>query len=152
MPKRSAGLLLYRGGDELEVLIVHPGGPFWSRKDDGAWSIPKGEYDADEDAWVAACREFAEEMGTAAPDGPRYELGEVRQSGAKVVTAYAVNADFDTAGVRSNTVTVEWPRGSGRMLEFPEIDRAQWVSVDVARIKLVKGQVPLLDRLCERMG
>ena len=148
MPKRSAGLLLYRGGgDGIEVLIAHPGGPFWARKDDGAWSIPKGEYAADEDPWQAARREFAEELGRPAPDGPRVELGDVRQSGGKIVTAFAVHADFDIADARSNTVEMEWPRGSGRMLEFPEIDRVEWVGEAVARVKLLKGQVPLLDRL-----
>ncbi len=109
------------------MLIAHPGGPFWARKDDGAWSIPKGEYDADEDPWQAARREFAEELGSPAPDGPRVELGEVRQSGGKIVTAFAVQADLDLTDARSNTVELEWPRGSGRMLEFPEIDRVEWV-------------------------
>ena len=153
MPKRSAGLLLYRGaGPDLEVLLVHPGGPFWARKDDGAWSIPKGEYDADEDPWQAAQREFAEEMGSAAPVGPHRELGEVRQSGGKIVTGFAVRADFDVTDIRSNTVELEWPRGSGRLLRFPEVDRAEWFPVDQARRKMLNGQLPLLDRLCESAG
>ncbi len=148
MPKRSAGLLLYRrGADGVEVLIAHPGGPFWARKDDGAWSIPKGEHGADEDPWQAARREFAEELGRPAPDGPRFALGEIRQSGGKVVTAFAVQADFDPADARSNTVELEWPRGSGRVIEFPEIDRVQWVDDAVARVKLLRSQVPFLDRL-----
>ena len=131
--KRSAGLLLYRrSGTEVEVLIAHPGGPFWARKDDGAWSIPKGEYDVGEDPWQAATREFAEELGLAPPDGERIELGDVRQSGGKVVTAFAVRADLDVSGARSNTVEMEWPRGSGRTLEFPEIDRVDWVAKGAA--------------------
>lgn len=144
---------LHRGaGADLEVLLVHPGGPFWPRKDDGARSIPEGEYDADEHPWNATLREFAGEMGTAAPDGPRRELGAVRQSGGKVVTGFAVEADFDPADIRSNTVDMEWPRGSGRRLQFPEVDRAEWFGVDQARRKLLKGQLPLLDRLCEDIG
>jgi predicted NUDIX family NTP pyrophosphohydrolase len=151
MPKRSAGLLLYRGEGDIEVLIAHPGGPFWARKDDGAWSIPKGEYDADEDPWLAAQREFAEEMGRLAPAGPRFDLGDIRQAGGKTVTAFAVRADFDAAGARSNIVEMEWPRGSGRRQTFPEVDRVAWVSVDVARVKVLKGQVPFLDRLLEHL-
>jgi len=153
MPKRSAGLLLYRcAEDGLEVLIAHPGGPFWARKDAGAWSIPKGEYDADEDPWQAAQREFAEELGRPAPQGPRIELGDIRQSGGKVVTAFAVRAEFDVTDCRCNSVVLEWPRGSGRMLEFPEVDRVAWVSESEARVKLIKGQLPLLDRLRERLA
>jgi predicted NUDIX family NTP pyrophosphohydrolase len=148
MPKRSAGLLLYRDGvDRLEVLIAHPGGPFWARKDDGAWSIPKGEYVADEDPWCAAQREFTEEVGLPVPSGVRVDLGEVRQSGGKYVRAFAVCADLDVVAAQCNTVEMEWPRGSGRMLEFPEVDRVEWFPVQQARDKLLKSQVPFLDRL-----
>lgn len=147
MPKTSAALLLYRHQPALEVLIAHMGGPFWARKDAGAWSIPKGEYSAGEEPLDAAQREFAEEMGSPAPAGSVVPLGSVKQSGGKVVTAFALEGDFDLAGFRSNTFAMEWPRGSGRMQDFPEVDRAEWVSVDVAREKLVKGQVPVLDAL-----
>jgi predicted NUDIX family NTP pyrophosphohydrolase len=148
MPKRSAGLLLYRvGGDGLQVLIAHPGGPFWARKDDGAWSIPKGEYEVDEDPWDAAQREFREELGVPVPAGTRVDLGEVRQSGGKYVRAFAVHADLDIDAAQSNTVEMEWPRGSGRLLEFPEVDRVEWFPVQQARDKLLKGQLPFLDRL-----
>jgi predicted NUDIX family NTP pyrophosphohydrolase len=153
MPKTSAALLLYRHGtDGLEVLIAHMGGPFWARKDAGAWSIPKGEYTDGEEPLAAARREFAEEMGSAPPDGEVVPLGTVKQSGGKSVTTFAVEGDFDLAGFRSNTFELEWPRGSGRMQEFPEVDRAAWVSVDVAREKLVKGQVPVLDALLAHIG
>ena len=152
MPRRSAGLLLYRGApDALEVLIVHPGGPFWARKDDGAWSIPKGEYAPDEDPWRAATREFAEELGLPPPDGERIELGEIRQSGGKVVIAFAVGADLDVTETRSNTVELEWPRGSGRIREFPEVDRVEWVSLGTARVKLLAAQTAFLDRLCAQL-
>ena len=152
MPKRSAGLLLYRGsGADLEVLIVHPGGPFWAHRDDGVWSIPKGEYTAGENPWQAAQREFSEELGLPVPDGVRIDLGEVRQSSGKIVTAFSVNADLDIAGAQSNTVEMEWPRRSGRIRRFPEIDRAAWVTIEVARIKLLPGQQPILDRLLENL-
>jgi predicted NUDIX family NTP pyrophosphohydrolase len=149
MPRRSAGLLLYRraASGEIEVMLGHMGGPFWARKDEGAWSIPKGEYGQDEDPLAAAKREFEEEIGQPAPDGPLLSLGEVRQAGGKVVTAWALEADMDVSEIESNTFTVEWPRGSGRSQEFPEVDRATWLAVGVARVKLVKGQVPLLDAL-----
>jgi predicted NUDIX family NTP pyrophosphohydrolase len=148
MPKLSAGLLLYRVDDGVvEVLIAHPGGPFWARKDAGAWSIPKGEYDIGEEPWAAAQREFGEELGLPVPAGPRIDLGEVRQTGGKVVTAFAVNADLDVVEARSNTFELEWPKGSGQMREYPEVDRVAWVPVGTARIKLLKGQVPLLDVL-----
>jgi predicted NUDIX family NTP pyrophosphohydrolase len=148
MPKLSAGLMLYRIVDGVvEVLIAHPGGPFWARKDDGSWSIPKGEYDIDEEPWEAAQREFGEELGLPAPVGPRIDLGEVRQTGGKIVTAFAVNADLDVDDARSNTFELEWPKGSGRIREYPEVDRVAWVPVGTARVKLLKGQVPLLDVL-----
>ncbi|GAB1510121.1 NUDIX domain-containing protein [Actinophytocola sp. KF-1] len=153
MPKTSAAFLVYRRGtDGLEVLIAHMGGPFWARKDAGAWSIPKGEYTDDEEPLAAARREFAEEMGSAPPDGEVVPLGVVKQSGGKSVTTFAVEGDFDLAGFRSNTFELEWPRGSGRVREFPEVDRAAWVPVEVAREKLVKGQVPVLDALLAHVG
>jgi predicted NUDIX family NTP pyrophosphohydrolase len=148
VPVLSAGLLLYRvRGDALEVLIGHPGGPFWARKDDGAWSIPKGEYASGEDPWEAARREFAEEVGCPAPDGPRLDLGTVKQPSGKMLTVFAVAADLDVSEFRSNTFTLEWPKGSGRLQEFPELDRVAWLGVPEARIKLLKGQQPFLDRL-----
>lgn len=146
--KLSAGVLLYRfAGTDVEVLIAHPGGPFWARKDAGVWSIPKGEYAAGEDPWAAAQREFTEELGAAPPAGPRIDLTPVRQAGGKLVTAFAVRADFDVTAAVSNTFTVELPKGSGRFVEFPEIDRVAWVSVATARAKLLSGQRPLLDQL-----
>ncbi|OBK20630.1 NTP pyrophosphohydrolase [Mycobacterium asiaticum] len=148
MPKLSAGVLLYRTRDGVvEVLIAHPGGPFWARKDDGAWSIPKGEYAEADDPWTAAQREFGEELGLAVPEGPRVDLGPVKQPSAKVVTAFAVRGDLDPAETRSNTFELEWPRGSGKMREFPEVDRVGWFPVAQARAKLLKGQRAFLDRL-----
>lgn len=148
MPKLSAGLLLYRvRSGVVEVLIAHPGGPFWARKDDGAWSIPKGEYAEDEDPWAAARREFEEEVGLAPPDGPRVDLGPIKQPSNKVVTAFAVQGDLDVADARSNTFELEWPRGSGQFQEFPEVDRVEWFPVAQARVKLLKGHRPFLDQL-----
>ena len=148
MPRTSAGILLHRRGPAaLEVLIGHMGGPFWARKDDAAWSIPKGEHGPDEDPLAVALREFEEEMGSPVPAADLVPLGEVRQSGGKVLTVWAAEGDLDADATTSNTFEVEWPPRSGRVQEFPEIDRAAWVPVDVARTKLVKGQVPLLDRL-----
>jgi predicted NUDIX family NTP pyrophosphohydrolase len=145
---RSAGLLLYRVRDGApEVLLGHMGGPFWARKDERAWSIPKGEYGDDEDPLAAARREFAEETGSPPPDGAALPLGEVRQSGGKRVVAWALEGDLDPATVRSNTFVMEWPPRSGRQQEFPEIDRAAWFDLDAARRKVVKGQVALLDAL-----
>ena len=150
---RSAGLLLYRvRHGEPEVLLGHMGGPFWARKDDRAWSIPKGEYGDDEDPLAAARREFAEETGSAPPDGEALTLGEVRQSGGKRVVAWALEGDLDPATVRSNTFVMEWPPRSGRQQEFPEIDRAAWFGLDAARSKVVKGQVPLLDALEQKLS
>ena len=153
MPRKmSAGLLLYRRADAedetaLEVLLGHMGGPFWARKDDGAWSIPKGEYESGEDPFAAAKREFEEELGSAPPSVVYRELGSVAQPNGKVVTAWAAEAQFDAAGAVSNTFELEWPRGSGQMRSFPEIDRAGWFTAEVAAVKLVKGQRPLIDRL-----
>lgn len=151
MPVLSAGVLLHRmDGGRVEVLLGHPGGPFWAGRDDGAWSIPKGEYTSGEDPWQAAQREFGEELGRPVPDGPRIDLGAARQPSGKILTAYAVAADLDIAGFTSNTVTMEWPRGSGRLREFPELDRLAWLSVEDARVKLLKGQRIFLDRLLEQ--
>jgi predicted NUDIX family NTP pyrophosphohydrolase len=148
MPKFSAGVLLYRAADGVtEVLIGHPGGPFWARKDDGAWSIPKGEYEPDEDPWAAAQREFAEELGCAVPDGPRIAFDAVKQPSGKVLTVFAVDADLDVTDAHSNTFTLEWPKGSGRLQEFPELDRVGWFPVAQARRKLLKGHVVFLDLL-----
>lgn len=153
MPLLSAGLLLYRHrGDVLEVLIGHPGGPFWARKDEGAWSIPKGEYTSGEDPWEAARREFAEEVGVPAPDGPRLDLGMIKQPSGKMLTVFAVGADLDLGNFRSNTFTLEWPKGSGRLQEFPELDRIAWLSSPEARIKLVKGQRAFIDRLTDAIA
>ena len=150
--KRSAGILLHRRGPggAHEVLLVHPGGPFWAKKDAGAWSIPKGEYDDGEDARVAALREFAEELGTPPPDGDLVDLGEVRQRGGKTVVAWALEGDADADAIRSNTFTMEWPPRSGTMREFPEIDRAGWFRLDEAREKILPAQAPLLDRLTDQ--
>jgi predicted NUDIX family NTP pyrophosphohydrolase len=145
---RSAGLLLYRLRDgRLEVLIAHMGGPFWERKDERAWSIIKGEYEEGEDPFDAACREFQEETGSAPPSGPTLELGEIRQSSRKRIVVWAIESDFDASNVRSNTFTLEWPKGSGEQREFPEIDRAEWFDTGTARQKLVKGQAPLIEAL-----
>jgi predicted NUDIX family NTP pyrophosphohydrolase len=146
----SAGLLLFRqsASEGLEVLLVHPGGPFWARKDAGAWSIPKGEYDeGHEDAAARAEQEFAEELGQHPPSGPRLELGEVRQAGGKRVRAWAVRGDIDAAVTTSNTFEMEWPPRSGERRSFPEVDKAAWFTLDVARTKILAGQLPLLERL-----
>lgn len=153
MPSRSAGLLLYRWDSAvLEVLIVHPGGPFWANKDAGAWSIPKGEYDEAEDALAAAHREFAEELGLPAPDGEHIALGTVRQKAGKEVLAWAIEADVDVAAFVSNTFEVEWPPRSGRRAAFPEVDRAEWCSPDAARRRLIAAQVAFVDRLVDHIG
>lgn len=147
MPVSSAGLLCYRRSTTgLELLLVHPGGPFWARKDEGAWSIPKGEHGEDEEPMEAARREFEEETGVTA-DGPLLELGSVRQTGGKIVSAWAFEADFDATGIRSNTFSMEWPPRSGRRQEFPEVDRAEWFPLTEARRRILKGQLPLIDRL-----
>ena len=151
MAKRSAALLLYRltGARGLEVLIVHMGGPFWSSKNARAWSIPKGEYEDDEEPLRAAFREFEEETGSAAPAGPVVALGETKQPSGKVITTYAVAGNFDVSTFRSNTFEMEWPRGSGRIQEFPEADRAAWMDISEASRMLVKGQVPIIEALAE---
>ena len=145
--KKSAGTVLHRVQDGvLQVLLVHMGGPFWARKDEHSWSIPKGEHGDAEEPHAVAAREFQEELGSPLPDGPESYLGETRQSGKSVV-AFARRADFDVAGITSNTFEMEWPPRSGRMQSFPEVDRAEWFDLDTARVKLVKGQVVFLDRL-----
>jgi predicted NUDIX family NTP pyrophosphohydrolase len=147
--KKSAGLLPFHETDGiLEVLLVHPGGPFWAKKDDGAWSIPKGEFADGEEPLAAAQREFAEECGVAA-EGGFIPLAPVRQAGGKLVYAWAVRLEFDPATLRSNTFSMEWPPKSGKQREFPEVDRAAWFPLDAARAKILKGQLPLLDQLRE---
>ena len=147
MPRKSAGLLLYRrGSDRLEVLLVHPGGPFWARKDDGAWSIPKGEFADGEDPLDAAIREFQEETGQR-PSGEFIPLTPLKQAGGKLVYAWALRADFDPATLASNTFSMEWPPKSGKLRDFPEVDRAEWFTMDVARGKILKGQAAFLDQL-----
>ncbi len=148
MAKRSAGILLYRRREgALQVLLVHPGGPYWAKKDLGAWSIPKGEHDDDEEAQACALREFAEETGTAPSPGELESLGEVRQKAGKVVAAWALEGDLDAGAIRSNTFTMPWPPRSGRMQEFPEVDRAEWFSLDAARERINPAQAAFLDRL-----
>jgi predicted NUDIX family NTP pyrophosphohydrolase len=153
MPRHSAGLLLFRRrAGEVEVLPVHPGGRFWAGKEARAWSIPKGEYDEDEDAEAVAGREFVEELGTRPPPGPRLALGEVVQAGGKRVRAWAVEGDLDADAIVSNTFDMEWPPRSGRRARFPEVDRAAWTTLARARERLHAGQVALLDRLVEALG
>jgi predicted NUDIX family NTP pyrophosphohydrolase len=145
---QSAGLLVYRRRDAtLEVLLVHPGGPFWQKRDEGAWSIPKGEVAENEVDVDVARREFHEELGVAAPDGEFSPLGEVRQKGGKVVRAWAVGGDLDVSRLRSNTFEIEWPPRSGKMREFPEVDRAGWFDLETARGRLLPAQREFLDRL-----
>ncbi|MEU5591464.1 NUDIX domain-containing protein [Streptomyces sp. NPDC020298] len=149
-PRRSAGLLLFRHTDGgLEVLLGHMGGPYFSKKDAGAWTVPKGEYEPEEPAWDAARREFQEELGLPPPDGEAVALGEVRQTGGKIVTAWAVEADLDPEAVVPGTFTMEWPPRSGRRQEFPELDRVAWFGLDGARVVIVAAQAAFLDRLAE---
>ncbi|MGY4979597.1 NUDIX domain-containing protein [Streptomyces sp. 900105755] len=152
-PRRSAGLLLFRHtGEGVEVLLGHMGGPFFAKKDAGAWTVPKGEYEPDEPAWNAARREFQEELGLAPPDGEAIDLGEVRQTNGKIVTAWAVEADLDPDTIAPGTFVMEWPPRSGRIQEFPELDRVAWLSPDRAREVIVKAQAAFLDRLAEHSG
>ena len=152
MPKHSAGILMYRRrGDRTEVFLVHPGGPFWSRRDLRAWSIPKGEFEAGEDALDAAKREFAEETGVKI-GGTLIPLTPRKQPSGKLVHAWAVRGECDAAAVRSNMFEMEWPPRSGRMQEFPEVDRAAWFDIDAARQKLHKGQVGFLDELEQQLA
>jgi len=167
MTVRSAGILLYRlrstsrpsnappqpgAAPQLEVWIAHMGGPFWARKEAQGWSIPKGEYPADEDPLVAAHREFAEEIGTPAPAADYHRLGDFRQPSGKIITVFAAESDFQPEQIVSNTFTLEWPRGSGTISSFPEIDRAEWTAEPEARSRLVKGQLPVLDALVRHLG
>jgi len=154
MAKLSAGLLPYRvaGDRSFTVLLVHPGGPFWKNKDEHAWSIPKGEYPPEEDPQVAAAREFTEELGLPVPDGPWIDLGTIRQAGGKYVRAWAVRADdLSLEGMMSNRFEMEWPPKSGTMKEFPEVDRAEWMTVPQATTRLVANQVEFLTRLSEAL-
>ena len=153
MTRRSAGILLYRRtADGPEVLLVHPGGPYWARRDAGAWSIPKGEHDpSDVDPQACALREFAEETGTTLARADLIPLGEVRQRGGKVVAAWAAEGDLDAAAIRSNTFELEWPPRSGRRRAFPEVDRAGWFGPDAAREKLLPAQAAFVDRLLAQL-
>jgi predicted NUDIX family NTP pyrophosphohydrolase len=154
--KHSAGILLFRRGAEgkVEFLLVHPGGPFWKRKDLGAWSIPKGQIEHDEEARACAIRELREELGPAPELDPErlIELGSIKQRAGKVVEAWAAEADFDPARLASNTFSMEWPLRSGGEQEFPEVDRAEWFDLEAAREKILPAQAELLDRLLERLG
>ncbi|MCW5251132.1 NUDIX domain-containing protein [Streptomyces sp. SHP 1-2] len=148
--RRSAGLLLHRAGREgTEVLLGHMGGPFHARRDAGSWTLPKGEYEGGDSPWDAARREFAEELGLPPPEGPAVPLGEVRQAGGKIVTAWAVEADLDPAAVVPGTFRMEWPPRSGRTAEFPELDRVAWFGLERAREVIVGAQSAFLDRLAE---
>jgi predicted NUDIX family NTP pyrophosphohydrolase len=152
VPKRSAGLLVWRrvAGGGVEVLLAHPGGPLFASKD--VWTVPKGEYGPDEEPLAAARREFAEEIGQPAPAGPLTDLGESRQASGKVNRVFAVEGDLDAADVRSNLFPMVWPPRSGQVQEFPEVDRAGWFDLDSARSKVFPGQLPFLDRLAEALG
>lgn len=151
MPRRSAGILLYRlTGEAPEVFLVHPGGPFWTRKDDGAWSIPKGLYDGSEDPLTAARREFTEETGFVA-QGDAVDLGEFKQPGGKIVRAFALKGDADPALMQSNVFALEWPPRSGHLQNFPEADRGGWFTPEEARRKILKGQVAIVDALLARL-
>jgi predicted NUDIX family NTP pyrophosphohydrolase len=153
MPKRSAGLILFkREAGELRVLLVHPGGPFWQKRDHGSWSIPKGEYTEGEDPRAVALREFEEETGGAVAPGNFIPLGEVRQAGGKVVTAWALEGEIDPETIVSNTFEMVWPPKSGRHQTFPEIDRAGWFALAEAREKILDGQRPFLERLAAAIG
>jgi predicted NUDIX family NTP pyrophosphohydrolase len=156
MPVRSAGILLHRPartiGAGIEVLLVHPGGPLWARKDEGAWSIPKGEHDDDEDPLAAARREFAEELGIEAPAGEPIDLGEVRLKSGKRVRAFALEGDLDPSAIVPGTFEMTWPPRSGRTQAFPEVDRAEWFGPATARTKLNAAQGALVDRLLDALG
>jgi predicted NUDIX family NTP pyrophosphohydrolase len=155
--KRSSGILLYRRRDdgETEFLLIHPGGPYWAKRDDGAWSIPKGGIEEEEDSREAALRELDEELGPSAPELEASELtdlGSIRQRAGKIVDAWAAEGDFDPAGLDSNTFEMEWPPKSGREAEFPEVDRADWFELEAARRKLLPAQGEFLDRLLDHLG
>lgn len=151
--KLSAGLLVYRkNGDKLEVLVAHMGAPWWAHKDKGAWTIPKGEYEQGDDPLANAKREFKEELSLDPPTGEYIELGVIKQNNNKQVMAWAVEADLDVSNIQSNTFKTEWPPKSGKMAEFPEIDRAEYMSLEKAVERLVPGQAELLERLADKLG
>ena len=152
MKQRSAGLLLFRrAGDVPEIFLVHPGGPFWAKKDEGAWSIPKGLYEEGENPLVAAKREFSEETSFSV-DGEFMELGEFKQPSGKLISAWAIESDCDPADLKSNHFSMEWPPKSGRTAEFPEVDRAAWFRPREALQKIIKGQMPIVEKLFQRLG
>ena len=153
MSKTSAGILLYRyKEDAIEFMLVHPGGPFWKNKDDGSWSIPKGEFTDNENALDAAKREFAEELGQTLPHGKMIELSPVKQNSGKTVYAWAVEADLDVQNVNSNFFKMEFPPNSGKWIEVPEVDRAEWFSVDDVKQKIIRGQWPLVEELLKKLN
>ena len=153
MPRLSAALLLYRHREErVEVLLVHPGGPFWARRDDGAWSLPKGEHEPGADTLAEARREFEEELGKPPPAAGWHDLGTVRQKGGKVVQAWAGEGDLDVSEIRSSVFQTQWPPGSGQIRSFPEVDRAGWFEIAAARVKLLEAQREFLDRLLESLA
>jgi len=153
MARRSAGLLLYRRRDgDVEVLLAHPGGPLFAKKDLGDWSVPKGEIEPGEAPWDVARREFEEETGHPPPDGEAIDLGEIRQKGGKLVVAWGVEGDLDSAAAHSNTFMLEWPPRSGRRIEVPEIDRVEWFAPDEARRRIKETQIPFIDRLLAAIG
>jgi len=152
--RRSAGLLLYRRPPEggVEVLLAHPGGPIWAKRDEGVWSVPKGEFHEGEEAWAVARREFEEETGHPPPGGDPIELGEIRQKGGKLVEAWAMEGDLDPATAHSNTFPFQWPPRSGQWITIPEIDRVEWFTPDEARRRIKDTQIPFIDRLQEALG
>jgi predicted NUDIX family NTP pyrophosphohydrolase len=152
--RRSAGLLLYRRrpNSGIEVLLAHPGGPVWAKRDEGAWTVPKGEFHEGEQAWDVARREFEEETGHPPPDGEPIELGEIRQKGGKFVEAWALEGDLDPATAHSNTFPFQWPPRSGKFITIPEIDRVEWFAPDAARKRIKDTQVPFVDRLIEALS
>jgi predicted NUDIX family NTP pyrophosphohydrolase len=151
--RRSAGLLLFRRAPDggVEVLLAHPGGPVWAKRDEGAWTVPKGEFNQGEEAWDVARREFEEETGHPAPDGESIALGEIRQKGGKLVEAWAVEGDLDPATAHSNTFPFQWPPRSGRWITIPEIDRVEWFAPEDARRRIKETQIPFIDRLLEAL-
>jgi len=154
MPKLSAALLVYRPKPDqsLDLLIVHPGGPFWAKKDDGAWSIPKGEYLEGDDPFDCALREFEEELGSPPPEGDFIDLGEIRQPSGKRIKCWAIEGDLDVTKITSNEFEMEWPKGTGKIQSFPEVDRAGWFPTSRARVKLLKGHTGFIDRLTEELA
>jgi predicted NUDIX family NTP pyrophosphohydrolase len=153
MAKLSAGILLYKHEDDkVKVMLVHPGGPFWAKKDDGAWSIPKGEIDADEDMLDAARREFAEEIGSEVPKGELVELGEVKTASGKVIHVWAMEHDFDVTTLKSNSFEMAWPPKSGQKQTFPEVDKAAWFGIAEAPVKMHTGQAVFIERLAEKLS